>query len=732
MISDANNGIGCPEIIPGGSTRYKPISDPRPSTYEAEVLNDPTKYGNFYVKGNFNSQTRGFCGSVYVGGNFETISEIVIWGDLYVEGDLSSTNKLVVHGNVTVKGDFRVESSVTIKGDFVMPNNTSFIINNLNGGYIGGKVWINASVSGTNASNLNFCSNTSATTPILYMRTLGYPDPNNSNKCLLNGREFNVSDCSNGSTCGNTIPAGTPASNGLKEASLLSYLGNQITTSPPYKIPDPIVLGFEGQWLQADICPALATYAVDEVIVNGVTFKDVVKVSKAQNKANEFVPKLNSCAANWNSDWVVLRIDWDQFYNQFENYVLDGNFIIIVVNRPGNSVIALPRTAQSANVLLYLMQGAETIESKKPSDGCPNSSSTPPLLSTDCYRNYFIYSAGNITKIVGELHLSGNLFMKDGAIVETMQDPRIEANEALFDALSNAGIIKDNVDKCAGTGLDDGSGGCSNSSSSGGSSSSNEPVDPISSTSTSDPSYVPAIPHLKVKLQSQYANEEDRGNDVPAEPAILIMPRIVYMSIDEINGVGISPVDELYKRFNVLYLNGAYKGSRASESVIKNQLTSCVTALTAIGASRCTVDLSNPNNCTSASGLCSNSFYINITPSVVSSASGSSSSSAAASSSSGGGSSSASSSSSVGGASSSSGGSITITAGSFENGTYIVNNTITCKGACLNNSNTCSIAGVGGSCGSSPGYNCEEIIFTAGTEIIISGGGLKIHDCWPP
>jgi len=574
--------IGCP--LKSNGSRYSASNENPPGNYEALANND--FFGNAYIKENLSTEMAGYCGSLYVDGNMLVKGEVKIWGDLYVKGNLTLNQKIYVRGNVTIKGNIsslkdgsyqNIEQSTFYK-NLVLPN--------ANSKYTTGTYKID--VNGTT------CKITGSANP------------------PVNGTIISHADCS--STTG---------------AKLLDYLGDQITTSKVnsnyqsctsgsdciYRIPDPIVLGFAETWKQTTLpsgCTALKGFASNNVIT----------LSSSVNTEN-FINAVNAChsngtVGNWtdgnNKQWLVLRLKFDGTPNNLEDRTLGtssgGNFIIIIEEKPSqNSIVRPPLTTENTNVLLYLPNGASNIEISRP--------------ESNKYRNYFIYSEKDIDKIDGSQYLRGNLFMAKGSKVRTMQDPTIEPNDAIFEALSNAGILKFN-DKCNIT-----KGGCGNGPSTGGD----------NTIFDNDSYYAPLAPHLKVVLQNQYANKENTENKIDAKPSILVLPRIIYVQQGDNTRSKAEftkkPPDQKY--YNILYLNGAEKPTNSSDITIVCSRASgnCNDEIySGIGVFKFTVRVNNadcPN--------CETSFYVITTtgpssgpvvqPSPSSSASGTSSNSSA-------------------------------------------------------------------------------------------------------
>jgi len=515
----SNREVGCPG-------NEKPRDNAPPSNYAAMVKDEI--FGNTYVKEDWYSQMTGFCGSVYVGGNFNSHpfnnnngGDIAVWGSLYVGGNLDAADKkLTVYGNLTVGGcitNYKGDR-IDIRGNLVIKGNCP--------AWDPEKTW----------------------------------DP--------------IGTCTKG-VCG-TLWEGRnnsddPPSNLL--ANNLAYLGSQLVQNKDGKwtIPDPIMLGFADLWKKSELpagCTDLKNYATNDVITLNSTTNDqdfITAVNKCHN---------NRSVGNWSDaideKWLVLRVNWEgininnnKFLGELSSRSDFGNFIIVVENKPN---IKLPKTTEKTNVLMYLTRGAQTIQINS--------------RNTGEYYNYFIYSEADIEEIDGNQYLTGNLFMANGAKVKKMQDPKIEANDRLYEALIKAGAIKKKLGGGGGTLTD------------------------ISLPTGLDPaldpalSYVPAGPHLKVTMQSIYAsaNEENPTNPDNAMPAILVMPRIIYLQPSQVN-------NSLTNYFKVLYLNGASQPTADLNQQIKN-----CGGISADKSLICNLDLSAA--ACGGSKLCNNAFYV--------------------------------------------------------------------------------------------------------------------------
>jgi len=544
--------VGCP--IKNNNPNEQ-LYDTRPTNYDALVKD--SVFGNAYIKEDLKADQSKYCGSLYVGGNMNINGSTEIWGDLYVKGNLNLNQKLTVHGNVTIIGN------ITFRD---MQGNPQ-----------------------------------SATMDFSFKKNLLLPGINSTYDTPA--KKIEVA----GTTCkvGSNIPpvSGTIQTKATEQecksitgggANLLEALGKQLTTSKEdsngnpcttgpdcmYRIRDPITLGAAVEdWKVSTIpagCTTLNGYASNNGIID-------LPVSGGSVTSATFVDAVNYCynnsSGNWTdangNKWLVIRINYNSAYNEFSKQTLSGNFIIIVENKPGSAGISPPLTTENTNVLLYLKQGATTIE-MKPDAGK--------------FMNYFIYSEQDIDKITGSQYLKGNLFMKNGKKVKEMYDFHIQDNDPLFDALSKAGVIVDNKDKCKGTGLDDCGGEVDDS----------KPppkIEPPSGAPDPELSYVPTVPHLKVKIQSVYASTEPEPTDSDngAMPAILVMPRVIYLKPNPIPSTS-----DLAKYLKVLPLNGA---SEANGSI------NCYPSTLVAGKGHvCTLNISGAS-CTNENLLC-NAFYV--------------------------------------------------------------------------------------------------------------------------
>ncbi|MDR1811360.1 MAG: hypothetical protein LBQ87_00860 [Candidatus Fibromonas sp.] len=557
--------IGCPNTVGQGSSY--------PSDYAARKANG--EFNNAYVKEDFSAQNILICGDAYIGGSLSSIGTIEIWGNLYVGGSIISENTLRVYGNVTVEGNIEFKNVLDIKGNLIMPpapNSTHSIkLNNANSVSIGpfwGANTVNCSVS------------------------------QGSNKCNI----FTSSNAYPGVSAVQPFDGGNP----------LDYLGKQISKDREnvngkniYTIPDPIVLGAAAEWKASDIPPSGCTDLKNfSGYSNGViTLKNENGNIQDATGARTFRNAIHSCYnnsdGNWSGSanrtkWLVIRINWqnpnDAISKEIFGLASEMNLIFVIENKPTEN-LSLPLTTENTNILLYLTQGAKNIFLDR-----------PPGI-----HNYFIYSEENIDEINGSQYLKGNLFMANGKEVKDMKDAVIAENKKLYEALTGAGVIANNPDACDRT-----VGGCGEGGGfvpgTGGGTPEPQPLigcDPIEPGCDPKLSYVPVIPYLKVELQSQYASEENITNASSAKPAILVMPRVIYLQANE----QINTLPKLAERIKVLYLNvlnGPNPADKPSPESIMQSNCSNILGQSESGLYSCTLILSG----CSEDELCKNSFYI--------------------------------------------------------------------------------------------------------------------------
>lgn len=247
--------------------------------------------------------------------------------------------------------------------------------------------------------------------------------------------------------------------------------------------------------------------------------------------------------------YLVLKIASNQLCQKYGEKGLEGKFIIIVTNKPGD--VAFPHTEGTNDyVFLYLTQGAGQING----------------LETNNY-NYFIYTKAAIgsstyNEAKNEIYPSGGILFNNASLKGSVyaeaescakvaaltSNKLMEFNQELMNSLTMNRIICDaSVTNCGGAAFS------SSSSATPASSSASE-----ESINGKDPYYISVAPQLNVTLESQYKSTES----APAEaseltPSILVTPRIVYLPR---NAAG-----KLEDYYSVLNLNGAKETKNASK-----------------------------------------------------------------------------------------------------------------------------------------------------------------------
>lgn len=219
----------------------------------------------------------------------------------------------------------------------------------------------------------------------------------------------------------------------------------------------------------------------------------------------------------YGGEWLLLKFTNPQ-WSDAGSAILDGKFIIII-DGEGTQKIALPKMTESSMAIIYFPSGYNGIIS---TDANTEGSGYPS--------NYFLYSEDDLKNL--QMHdrtLNGTIYLTDCHRAGATQTMKIRFNEELVAALSRANIICKN---------DNNHGGCSTTVTSS-SSSAGEPEDPTDYGGT-DPYFVATSPRLKVKLESEYKNEEFRITDATpsadtiqkVDSSVIVMPRLIYLPKD--------------------------------------------------------------------------------------------------------------------------------------------------------------------------------------------------------
>jgi hypothetical protein len=523
---------------------------------------------------------------VYVGGNITGAGGG--FDNLFVEGNLNQGNAAVlINKNLTVNGDINTDLGggsfyFTVNGNLVMGNG-QLNFNGDNADFtVMDSVWIpNANgIPGNMGNNANRRILGSAYNSLLAVQNL------ESTTCTNNCKQENS----------NTVFS-TGAANGRKIADLNSNAdkkpaGADTAKNYCYEIWD-VKIGCDGQptVVVEDLIKTAPLMILEEYAANGkCNGINSPEHRYADNNNDSFINALNACAGNKSilyNDFLVVKVEG----NSNANFAapLDGNFIFIFDQKAWGSQFRLPPTTGASKVLMYLKGGIDGMI-------------MPSVCNTSVGYNYFIYVLEGFPQANGftsNCPMNGTVYMPqvnpitgemncNSSSTQLQGQANMIQNEELLEALFDAGVICDYE-----------GGECQP----GGATDPNDPEPPPPPGFISDVSYVPAVPHLRVALQSQYASEENSDNSINAEPAILVMPRIIYVQPGEINSTS-----ELTQYYNVLYLNGAYSGQ--SKPAKEGVLPLCNGNLSEQGVRTCTVNMKNGTDCNSE--LCRNSFYVTI------------------------------------------------------------------------------------------------------------------------
>jgi hypothetical protein len=528
---------------------------------------DNTRVGDMYVVGNTSLGGFTVCGNSYIGGLLTTTtSTLRFLKSLYADGGINSSG-FSVGENMTLGNIMNTNSNqITISGNLVMEGAGAIGIAGGSNITVGGHVWsenklfsdYNNNNPSANAQPAGYNNLTvGGTGKSLFLPSTGLTNcaiitirgcDNIANRWFQSTTGTNYVHFTSQTTRIDPLPSNKP-----EGAELLTSMADQITDCEKpdgtiYKcVPDPLEVPQETKdiWLaKSKKLDTLVNIAYDTAQVPKACIrlvksprdgtKDNLNSEWASNSNNyNFMRAANECyeALSSNDFKDILYQNGDQGKkflplivkpnNQDPSVALNGNFIFAFEDDM-NKDMKLPPTTNNSNVFIYFKEGA--------TGNMPLESSCLGLPSP-CKRNYFIFSEKDIKGSTGSATINGAIFLANGSkVTGSLPDAQIEFNANLYRSLVEAGIIGSPDDQ-------------------------NLEAPPVLHT-IQDVYHIPATSHLKVKLESQYANEEELGEPINAKPAILVMPRAIYLKPGEA-----SSEDELKnkKLYRVLYLNGATK-----------------------------------------------------------------------------------------------------------------------------------------------------------------------------
>ena len=600
--------------------------------------------GDMYVLNDLDIKDFVICGDAYIGGHLKADGSLLTFMEsLYANGGITNSKNILIKKHLTLGGDYRLKNgNNNVNDDLVLespPNGTgTLIVENESKITVGGNVWsmnlaLFKEVAGNENNNdkhNNITLGGSGKGLYIYINTTPAPNKGKAVQCgntesaygcgsntsRWYQKTYNKTDDAHFRTSGTRQ---TPTDGNKPEgAKQLGNMGSQIIDCPGKSnngkcVKDPLTVPKkpgtnEPAWKD----PALSL----NKIVNTDRKTDLpdacIRLVKSPANSDcsafnsewgrtcngdrgNFIKSANECyaALKQNDKYKILyppeETDASKKFlpvavkvgdQSRHDICFDGNFIFYFPNKMTQSM-KFPPTKDNAKIFMYFEQGATgQIQWDNSTVG-------------DCKkRNYFIFSEEDITGTSGSGTLHGAVLLANGAkLGGNMPDLTINFNQDLYEALVDMKIIT------APSG--------SSSSSSGSS----------SASSIYDVYHIPSTSHLKVKLESQYANEETVGNKL-ARPSIMVLPRVIYLRPGEIGG---NPND-LKNYYKVLYMNGAEKpGTEGTPS--------CSNCDFANGA-LCTCTLNSTSPTCSGSNLCINHpFYVVITESSLGDGGGVSSSS---------------------------------------------------------------------------------------------------------
>ncbi len=601
---------------------------------------DNTRVGDMYVFGDCNIRGFTICGDAYVGGLLSTTSDPQFLKSLYADGGINS-NGLHVFENVTLGGTLTANSAqITFDGNLAIdpqPGKTAEIfIGDGSRISVGGSIWSMSDLFTGNNNNDKYGYVTMGGAS----KSLFIPSPLATNCAVQNDPARNCGNNANRwfqlTTGTNYAHFSSQATYGLPNlnnklvypnggANPLTSMVEQIKdcakpNGDTYKcVPDPLEVPNETKeiWLskgkrldtlvnmQGDTmslpkaCIRLvknpanehgdydARWGFGDDLPSGSTVMDYPSMGTGAGgtcngtRQYNFIKAANDCYAGLKAkDLKNILYQNGDVGEKFLPVVVknpserspcghfDGKFIFAYEQDMG-ATMKLSPTANNASVFIYFQEGATA---NMPLEA------TCSDLPSPCKRNYFIFSEKDIAGSSGNTTINGAIFLANGSkITGSLPDAVIEFNSDLYKDLADAGIVKVTEDY------------------------GNPPIDP---RRFDDLYHIPSTSHLKVKLENQYANEEKMGDSIAAKPAILVLPRVIYLTQGEAEKIagGSSVLQDYYR---VLYLNGAKPDNIEANPV-------CPPDVYSSGAleTPCTLSSISCNN----SELCTNPFYVVVIP----------------------------------------------------------------------------------------------------------------------
>ncbi len=591
---------------------------------------DNESAGDMYVLGNTNIRKFTVCGDAYVGGHMTAMGPKFLKG-LYANGGITNNGGegITVKGNLTLGGDYYLRNSKNeIDGNFVLEDNGYFIIQNDSKITIGGNVWsmkdLFKAVSGNKNDNNKYdelklsdtsgkklyipnetftptpgkariCGNTSAygcggQTYRWYQHTINtdtahfrihaeasHQNPTTGNKPagakLLDELGSQIKDCGDRGKC-IPDPLTVPKTGDIpvwkapaQKLNTLVSIGD--TANLPkacirlVKSPENSNGNFNSQWCFGDGLNEVSNPSANDYPSMSGGYNFIKAANDCYAKLKQSDPKnilYPDSAVDASRKFLPLEVNPNE---AGRSGYFDGNFIFYFSNVMDKKM-DFPPTTNDAKVFIYFEKGATG-----------NIPWTNSCVSGYCKRNYFIFSEDDIEGSSGSGTLNGALFLAKGAQLTAkagVPDLTIEFNIDLYRALVDMGIVTGPSTSPPSTG----GGGYR----------------------TVDTYHVPSTSHLKVKLESQYANEETISNEINAKPSIMVLPRVIYLKPEEKDDFTSNP----QKYYKVLYMNGAAKRA-------EDRRPNCNISADINQFSNCSLSSESCDN-----GLCpDNPFYVVVT-----------------------------------------------------------------------------------------------------------------------
>lgn len=509
--------------------------------------------GDTYIQGNFKSTGASYFGNsaadtavLYIGGDVTNCAgPIYVYGDAYFGGSIAANCQVTVTGNVTVNDTlYRTTDGKTFSAgkNLIFSDslgNRSTIYFNGQDGTIraADNVMMPKTVIDAGAMNTMIFGTSEASQVWLSLYT-AYSVKDEGD---VSAKKYSISGTS---TAYFTTSGAYKDRMGSLSASSDSLVKWGVTKGYAKMAEYEKIIDEETDTVEVPILlkDSTAWMALADTSTKACGVRGLFSVGNGTSKA--FIDAMNSCYDKESSKkdagadnllyngFLVLNAEAGGANFDAGTDLLDGKFIIILGNGGGNQ-FRLPAMTANSIVMLYMPNGY--------------SGSITPSTGAARYYNYFIYSMGTIHEMLGWAGhaFNGSIVLAKGTMEQIQGGGNFAYSPTVLQALADAGIIEQNEKYANGTAS----------------------VSTGTALTGKDPYYIAASPRLKVRLESEYANEDVNVDTLSAlnsvqsvSTSLLVLPRIIYLP-----SIGVFGALSAY--YTPMILNGTSASPAADGSV---------------------------------------------------------------------------------------------------------------------------------------------------------------------